>query len=97
VLRLSGQGGVIAGRRVICVGTPNTRIGAGKLEDRVDYSDSLFDQLSDLRLVCEAAGPASGTSDWKAVPKGINTYLIRHVGTTMRGLDVTLFRHRFPT
>ena len=35
------RSGVFAGRRVICVGTPNTRIGAGKLEDRVDYSDSL--------------------------------------------------------
>ena len=45
-LRLSGQGGVFAGRRVKCLGTPNTGIGAGKLEDRVDYSDSLSSNYS---------------------------------------------------
>ena len=96
-LRLSGQGGVFAGRRVICVGTSNSGIGAGKLEDRVDYSDPLSTGSLIFDWFCEAVGQASRTSDWKAVPKGVNTYLIRHVGTDMRGLGVTLFRHRFPT
>jgi hypothetical protein len=45
-------------------------------EDPLSTSYLIFDWF------CEAAGPTSGTSDWKleAVPKGINKYLIRHVG-----------------
>ena len=46
---------------------------AGELEDRVDHSDCLL-ILEVIHWSCDTAEPASRRSDWKAIPKDINTH-----------------------